>query len=116
MSNELRFAKHRLPSGLELHVAEQGPRTGPAVLMLHGYSDSWFSYSRILPLLPPDWHAIVPDQRGHGESDRPESGYAPADFAGDALRLMDRLGIENRRRRRQTDPPLPPSDWRAPAP
>ncbi|MBJ6127868.1 alpha/beta fold hydrolase [Microvirga splendida] len=94
MSNELRFARHRLPSSLELHVAEQGPRTGPAVLMLHGYSDSWFSYSRILPLLPPDWHAVVPDQRGHGESSRPEGGYAPADFAGDALRLLDRLGIE----------------------
>ncbi|MBM1174195.1 alpha/beta fold hydrolase [Microvirga arabica] len=94
MSNELRFAKHRLPSGLGLHVAEQGLRNGPAVLMLHGYSDSWFSYSRILPLLPKDWHVIVPDQRGHGESDRPDGSYAPADFAGDALRLLDRLDIE----------------------
>ncbi|MBB3021748.1 pimeloyl-ACP methyl ester carboxylesterase [Microvirga lupini] len=94
MSNELRFAKHRLPSGLELHVAEQGPRNGPVVLMLHGYSDSWFSYRRILPLVPHDWHVIAPDQRGHGESDRPDGGYAPADFAGDALRLLDRLDIE----------------------
>jgi non-heme chloroperoxidase len=95
MSNDLRFAKHRLPSGLGLHVAEQGPRNGRVVLMLHGYSDSWFSYSRILPLLPNDWRVIVPDQRGHGESDRPDGSYAPAVFAGDALRLMDRLGIEN---------------------
>jgi non-heme chloroperoxidase len=67
MSTDLRFAKHRLPSGL--HVAEQGPADGRAVLMLHGYSDSWVSYSRILPLLPTNWHVIVPDQRGHGDSD-----------------------------------------------
>jgi pimeloyl-ACP methyl ester carboxylesterase len=93
MSADLRFAKYRLPSGLGLHVAEQGPEDGQAVLMLHGYSDSWVSYSRILPLLPADWHVIVPDQRGHGDSDRPMDGYAPADLAGDAIQLLDLLGI-----------------------
>lgn len=93
MSADLRFAKHRLPSGFGLHVAEHGPEDGRAVLMLHGYSDSWVSYSRILPLLPADWHVIVPDQRGHGDSDRPMDGYAPADLAGDAIQLMDVLGI-----------------------
>jgi non-heme chloroperoxidase len=93
MSTDLRFTKHHLPSGLGLHVAEQGPEDGRAVLMLHGYSDSWVSYSRILPLLPADWHVIVPDQRGHGDSDRPMDGYAPADLAGDAIQLMDALGI-----------------------
>jgi pimeloyl-ACP methyl ester carboxylesterase len=93
MSADLRFVKHRLPSGLGLHVAEQGPEDGRAMLMLHGYSDSWVSYSRLLPLLPADWRVIVPDQRGHGESDRPMDGYAPADLAGDAIQLMDGLGI-----------------------
>ena len=43
-------------------------RTGPAVLMLHGYTDSWFSFSRVLPLMPADLRIIVPDQRGHGSS------------------------------------------------
>ena len=93
MSADLRFAKYRLPSGLGLHVAEQGPEDGRAVLLLHGYSDSWVSYSRILPLLPADWHVIVPDQRGHGDSDRPMDGYAPTDLAGDAIQLLDLLGI-----------------------
>ena len=93
MLTDLRFAQHRLPSGLGLHVAEQGPEDGQAVLMLHGYSDSWVSYSRILPLLPADWHVIVPDQRGHGDSDRPMDGYGPGDLAGDAIQLMDLLGI-----------------------
>lgn len=93
MSTDLRFAKYRLPSGLGLYVAEQGPEDGRAVLMLHGYSDSWVSYSRVLPLLPADWHVIVPDQRGHGDSDRPMDGYGPADLARDAIQLMDLLGI-----------------------
>jgi pimeloyl-ACP methyl ester carboxylesterase len=94
MSDDLRFAKHRLPSGLCLHVAEQGSSDGRAVLMLHGYADSWFSYSRILPLLPPRLRAVVPDQRGHGESDHPMNGYAPDDFAQDANYLLDTLGID----------------------
>lgn len=62
--------------------------------MLHGYADSWFSYSRILPLLPADLRVIVPDQRGHGGSDRPADGYAPDDFAEDAIQLLDMLGVE----------------------
>jgi pimeloyl-ACP methyl ester carboxylesterase len=36
----------------------------------------------------------VPDQRGHGASDRPENGYAPDDFAEDAVQLLDTLRIE----------------------
>jgi pimeloyl-ACP methyl ester carboxylesterase len=94
MSDDMRFAKHRLPSGLCLHVAEFGSQQGQVVLMLHGYADSWFSYSRILPLLPAGLRAIVPDQRGHGESDRPADGYAPDDFADDAIQLLDTLDID----------------------
>ncbi len=36
---------------------------------------------------------IVPDQRGHGQSDRPADGYAMDDFATDALQLMDALQV-----------------------
>jgi pimeloyl-ACP methyl ester carboxylesterase len=94
MSGDLRFAKHRLPSGLCLNVAEKGLPDGQVILLLHGYADSWFSYSRILPLLPAGVRAVVPDQRGHGKSDRPADGYAPDDFAEDAIQLLDALGIE----------------------
>jgi pimeloyl-ACP methyl ester carboxylesterase len=93
MSDDLRFAKHRLPSGLCLHFAEKGSRDSQAFLMLHGYADSWFSYSRILPLLPATVRAVVPDQRGHGGSNRPLDGYVPDDFADDAIQLLDELDI-----------------------
>jgi non-heme chloroperoxidase len=94
MSDDLRFTKQRLASGLRLHVAEQGSRDGQVVLMLHGYADSWFSYSRILPLLPSRLRAVAPDQRGHGESEKHMNGYSPDDFAEDSIQLLDTLGIK----------------------
>jgi pimeloyl-ACP methyl ester carboxylesterase len=89
----VQFHEVRLPSGVRLRYVDQGPATGPAVLMLHGYTDSWFSFSRVLPLMPPGTRVIVPDQRGHGLSDRPDHGYAMDDFAADALQLMDALQL-----------------------
>lgn len=89
----VRFHDLRLPNGVRLHYAEQGPATGPAVLLLHGYTDSSFSFSRVMPLMPPTVRVIAPDQRGHGKSDRPEQGYAVDDFASDALQLMDALQV-----------------------
>ena len=83
----------RLASGLRLRYLEQGPASAPAVIMLHGYTDTSFSFSRVLPLLPSSLRVIVPDQRGHGQSDRPESGYSIPDFATDVVQLLDALRI-----------------------
>lgn len=83
----------RLPNGITLHFAAQGPTTGPAVVMLHGFTDSWFSFSRVLPLLPGDMRVVAPDMRGHGDSERPPHGYRLADLADDVLQLMDALQI-----------------------
>jgi pimeloyl-ACP methyl ester carboxylesterase len=88
----VRFARVRIKNGIELYYAEQGPARGPAIVMLHGFTDSWFSFSRVLPLLPKDLRVIVPDQRGHGRSDRP-GRYAIEDLAGDIVDLMDALQV-----------------------
>jgi non-heme chloroperoxidase len=93
IAQEITLAPVTLASGIRLNVAQRGPSNGPAVLMLHGYSDSWFSFSRVLSHLPDDLRVIVPDQRGHGESDRPHWGYAIDDFATDALGLLAALDI-----------------------
>ena len=84
----------RLSNGITLHCATQGPASGPAVIMLHGFTDSWFSFSRVLPLLPADMRVVAPDLRGHGDSERPLLGYRIADFADDVIRLMDAMAIE----------------------
>src|SRR4051812_3822015 len=37
---------------------------------------------------------VAPDARGHGESPKPDAGYAPSDFAADAIRVLDAAGID----------------------
>jgi len=62
--------------------------------MLHGFTDSWFSFSRVLPLLDNKYRVYILDQRGHGDSDRPVGGYALPQFAGDVLAFMDEMKIK----------------------
>jgi pimeloyl-ACP methyl ester carboxylesterase len=82
----LSFADVTLPNGIRLRYARQGRQSGPAMILLHGYC-------RVMPLLPPDLRVIAPDQRGHGDSARPASGYRIEDFADDVLQMMDALDI-----------------------
>jgi non-heme chloroperoxidase len=82
-----------LPSQVRIPYVEQGDRRGVPVIMLHGYPDSLYSFTPLLPHLPPSIRAIAPSQRGWGDADRPAGGYTMDDYAGDVLALMDALGI-----------------------
>ncbi|HYG79094.1 MAG TPA: alpha/beta fold hydrolase, partial [Pyrinomonadaceae bacterium] len=85
----LRFADVSLKTGVRLRYAEAGEPASPPVILLHGYTDSSFSYSRVLPALAAKYHVYALDQRGHGDSERPAEGYAVTDFAADVLAFMD---------------------------
>ncbi|MEM8530784.1 MAG: alpha/beta hydrolase [Chloroflexota bacterium] len=93
MQHQSRFGTAQLATGVQVHYVEQGNPNGEAVLFLHGYSDSWYSFSRVFPLLPPTYHAYAFDQRGHGNSDRPTDCYTMGDFANDVSAFMDAVGI-----------------------
>jgi pimeloyl-ACP methyl ester carboxylesterase len=82
-----------LASGLTLSYARQGDVADPAVLLLPGPIDSWRSYQPVLDRLPRETHAVSVSQRGHGESDKPKTGYGVGDFAADVVLLLDALGI-----------------------
>ena len=92
--NSVEFATTHLATGLRVHYAEQGDREGEAIIFLHAYVDSWFSYGRVLPLLSPAYHAFAPDQRGHGDSDKPQCCYTADDYAADVDAFMEAVGIE----------------------
>jgi pimeloyl-ACP methyl ester carboxylesterase len=85
----LRFAEAQLSTGIRVRYAEQGDPRGHPVILLHGYSDSWFSFSRVLPLLEPRYHVYALDLRGHGGSDRPDGGYDMRGLAADVLAFMN---------------------------
>jgi pimeloyl-ACP methyl ester carboxylesterase len=83
----------RLSSGVTLPYVEQGDPAGVPVVLLHGFTDSWRSFERVLPHLPPSVHAFAPSQRGHGDADRPATGYRTRDFSADVAAFADALGL-----------------------
>jgi non-heme chloroperoxidase len=86
--------KHiQLPPGISLEYAEQGSPTGTPVIMLHGITDSWHSFERVLSYLPSSIHAFALSQRGHGDSDRPEGDYTIPRFSADVAEFMDAVGL-----------------------
>jgi pimeloyl-ACP methyl ester carboxylesterase len=82
-----------LSTGVRMQYVEQGQPNGIPVVFLHGVTDSWRSFERVLPLLPPTIHAFAVSQRGHGDSSRPESGYRFTDMSADLLAFMDAVGL-----------------------
>jgi len=82
-----------LRRGITLRCHERAGAGGPTVLLLHGYGDSGRAFAPILPWLPRSWRVIAPDQRGHGDSDRPAEGYGVPQLASDAAALLDALAV-----------------------
>jgi epoxide hydrolase A/B len=82
-------------NGIRMRVAEQGE--GPVVLLCHGFPESWYSWRHQLPALAAaGYHAVAPDMRGYGGTDRPEpiDQYTQLHHVGDMVGLLDALGEE----------------------
>lgn len=71
-----------------------GPAGAPPIVLLHGMgaASSGSSWDPVVADLGRDHRLVVPDLRGHGDSDRP-GGYTLAEMADDVARLVDMLGI-----------------------
>ena len=71
-------------NGIRMHFADQGE--GPLVVLLHGFPESWYSWRHQLPALAAaGYHAVAPDLRGYGQTDRPEGveKYSQLHLVGD---------------------------------
>jgi len=77
-----------------LAIAEAGAGGRPLVLV-HGFTGAKEDFTEWLdPLAERGWHAVALDQRGHGESHKPEqeSSYSFGHYASELLGLLDALG------------------------
>jgi pimeloyl-ACP methyl ester carboxylesterase len=80
-------------NGIKLHIAEQGD--GPLVVLCHGFPESWYSWRHQLAALSAaGFHAVAPDMRGYGRSDRPAAveQYTLLHLVGDMVGLVEALG------------------------
>jgi pimeloyl-ACP methyl ester carboxylesterase len=92
----MRQEKLQLSSGIMMNVAFAGPDDAPPVILLHGFPESHRTWRALAPLLSDRLRLIMPDQRGFGDSDRPQEvdAYATDTLIADIFALADALGIE----------------------
>ncbi len=87
------FAHHRAEvNGISLHYVTAG--SGPPVVLLHGWPETWFAWRKQIPALAEHYSLIVPDLRGYGDSGRPATGYDKRTMAQDMTELVTQLGYE----------------------
>jgi pimeloyl-ACP methyl ester carboxylesterase len=82
-------------NGISMHIAEQGE--GPLVVLCHGFPECWYSWRHQLPALAEaGYHVVAPDQRGYGQTSRPEpiEAYHIFQLTGDIVGLVHALGEE----------------------
>lgn len=77
--------------GLSVHVAEAG--SGEPLVLLHGWPQHWYCWRRVVPLLADRYRLVMPDLRGHGWTDAPDSGYDKEQLATDLLGLLDAMDL-----------------------
>lgn len=79
-------------SKVKMHYRETGGGH-QTLLFLHGNLASSLWWERVFPLLPQRWHAIAPDMRGFGQSEKPPEGYSVEELASDLSSFIRQLGL-----------------------
>jgi len=80
-----------------LNAVAAGPKNGPAVVLLHGFPEFWYSWHKqIAPLAAAGFRVIVPDQRGYNRSSKPSGvrSYALTELVSDVIAIAEQLGQE----------------------
>jgi pimeloyl-ACP methyl ester carboxylesterase len=81
--------------GVKTHVQDYGPRDGPAVVFIHGFGGSTFSWRETLPVLSSAGYRVIAlDLKGFGLSDkRFDEDYSHGSQAVFVAGVMDELGV-----------------------
>ena len=86
------FVEATVPAnGITLNYVRGG--TGPTLVLLHGYPQTWYMWRKVLPAMAEHFTVIAPDLRGAGGSDAPTGGYTKSSLAEDIYDLLAGLGL-----------------------
>ncbi len=80
--------------GLSFHYRDWGG-SGQAIVLLHGLASTSRIWDMTAPILSSDYAVVALDQRGHGESSKPDDGYDFASVSADLHAFIQDLGIES---------------------
>ena len=85
-----------LANGIELDVVDEGPRSAPVLIFLHGFPESHRTWRHQIRHFSGVYRCIAPDQRGYRGSSKPQEveAYTPDKLIGDIFLLADALGVE----------------------
>lgn len=83
---------------IQAHVSLGLPGDRPALLLLHGFPQSHVMWHRVARQLNKDFHLVMPDLRGYGDSSKApglpdHSNYSKRAMAQDMVEVMDALGV-----------------------
>lgn len=76
----------------QFHYQIYGDSSSPKLVFLHGLMGFAANWRKIVSSFDDKFQILTFDQRGHGRSMKPETGYAPEDFADDLVKILDELG------------------------
>ncbi|MGB8961691.1 MAG: alpha/beta hydrolase [Pseudonocardiaceae bacterium] len=86
------FSHHSVEvNRVRLHYVIGGQ--GPAVVLLHGFPETWWTWRQVMPLLAQTHTVIAPDLRGIGCSSLASAGYDAQTLAQDVHELVASLGL-----------------------
>ncbi len=60
-------------SGLRFHLVGGG--SGPTIVLLAGFPQSWYAWRRVMPILAKHFRVIAVDLPGQRDSEKPVAGY-----------------------------------------
>jgi len=78
---------------IDLQIREY-EQAGDAIIFLHFSGANLMMWQRIIPYFQGSYHLILIDLRGHGKSDKPETGYHMDEMARDVIGIMQHLKLE----------------------
>ncbi|HYG28309.1 MAG TPA: alpha/beta hydrolase [Caulobacteraceae bacterium] len=84
-----------LGDGLRVHYRDEGSRTGPVIVLVHGFSASLHTWEPWVQRLAPDYRVITLDLPGHGLTRAPEGYQASMDRYAEVVdQVTSRLGLQ----------------------